>query len=136
MNILCLKCTFWNLILEASHPASLCVSSPAFVLDASKKNQFLPLGKLEEALWHLWLDTGSVHCVHFCTLDTVHCAPAAVAGQQQQKTQGGGKALRCQHSTSRSSLGKRVTAALEKPANRPKEKETKSQRNQEPRSTS
>ena len=79
--------------------------------------------------------TPAVHCVLFCTLGTVHCAPAAVAGQQQQKIQGGGKALRCQHSTSRSSLGKRVTAALEKTANRPKEKETKSQRNQEPRST-
>ena len=67
MNILCLKCTFGNLILEASL-ASLCVSSPAFVLDASKKNQFLPLGKLEEALWHCCLAFMAGH--RQCTLCT------------------------------------------------------------------
>ena len=69
-----------------------------------------------------WTPACSVHCVIFCTLDTVHCAPAAVAGQQQQKIQGGGKALRCQHSTSRSSLGKRVTATLEKQIDQKKKK--------------
>ena len=118
MNILCLKCTFGNLILEASL-ASLCVSSPAFVLDASKKNQFLPLGKLEEELWHCCL---AFMAGHRHALYTVHCAVHQQPWQQQQKIQVGGKALRCQHSTSRSSLGKRVTATLEKQIDQKKKK--------------
>ena len=50
-------------------PASLCVSFTAFVLDASKKNQFLPLGKVKEehcctAAWHLWDQALAVYTVY------------------------------------------------------------------------
>ena len=61
---------------SGSFPASLCVSSPAFVLDASKKNQFLPLGKLEEALWHCCLAfmAGQRQCTLCTFLYIGHCA--------------------------------------------------------------
>ena len=85
-----------------------------------RKNWFLPLGKEEQfigtvtAALAFMVGHSSVHCALLVYI--LQCTSGGRAGQQ--KIQVGGKVERCHQSTSRSSLGKRVTPTLEKSTKR------------------